>query len=88
MSAVSTYKYVTLSPFDSPIFIFGALRWRLFEDSEIKELPEAMPSVTSVPVGDSKFQMKIYNRTKPIKKPSQIAKSHSEDGSYTWSIRL
>jgi len=54
----------------------------LFEGSEIKELPEATPSVTSVPVGDSKFKMKIYNRTKPIQKPCQIAKSHSKDGSY------
>ena len=80
MSGVSNYKYVTLSPFVS------LERW--YEGSGIKELPEATPSVTSIPVGDSKFIMKIYNRTKPIQKPSQIAKSHSEDGSYLWSIRL
>ena len=79
---MSIYNYVTLPPFYPQILNFSALKSKLFEVSKTKELPEAMSSVTSFPVGNYKIQLNIHNHQNPSQKPSQIGKTHSDGGSY------
>ena len=75
----SIYEYVT---FYHQILNFSALKSKLFEVSKTKELPEAVSSVTSFPVGNHRIQLNIHSHKNPSQKPSQIGKSHSDGGSY------
>ena len=81
--SVSIYEYLALSQFyHHQILNFSALKSKLFEVSKTKELPEAMSSVTSFPVGNHRIQLNIHSHKNPSQKPSQIGKSHSDGGSY------
>ena len=79
LATESIYEYVT---FYHQILNFSALNSKLFEVSKTKELPEAMSSVTSFPVGNYKIQLNIHNHQNPSQKPSQIGKSHFDGAPY------
>ena len=79
---IKLYEYVTFPPFYHQILNFSSLKSKLFEVSKTKELPEAVSSVTSFPVGNHRIQLNIHSHKNPSQKPSQIGKSHFDGAPY------